>query len=504
MTTTVTPYRSTVQPGRDGFAQLLRAEWTKFRSVGRWWLTLLAGVVVTLAVSLMSAFGSVTDVLDQPTRPGPDSPPVHDSFSFAHQPLTGDGALTARVTDLTGHQGDISPWAKGGIMIKESATPGTSYAAVMLTPGHGVRMQSDFTRDIAGSGAGLDAPRWLRLTRSGDEFTGYESADGENWRTIGTMRVPGLPGTAEAGLFVAAPDVVRTERQFGSTSVGGFPGRATAVFDEVTLTDGRAEDWQHSAVGERPPVGGVPEEDGGLEQAGDSFTLTGSGDVAPRVLDSDLARISLSGAQIGLIAFAALGVLFITAEYRRGMIRTTLTASPRRGRVLAAKAVVLGTVTFAAGLVASVISFLVGQPALRENGHRPPAFPELALSDGPVLRAVLGTAALLALVAVFALALGALLRHTAAAVSIVIVLLVLPMILATGLPLGAAHALLSATPAAGFNIQHTVTRYDHVDSVCLPEDGCTPMGPGGGLAVLCAYAAVALGLAVWRLRRQDA
>ncbi len=62
----------------------------------------------------------------------------------------------------------------------------------------------------------------------------------------------------------------------------------------------------------------------------------------------------------GLIAVIVIGVMFITAEYRRGLIRTTLAASPRRGRVLAAKALVAGAATFAAGLVAVVIAVLGG------------------------------------------------------------------------------------------------------------------------------------------------
>ena len=63
---------------------------------------------------------------------------------------------------------------------------------------------------------------------------------------------------------------------------------------------------------------------------------------------------TLVGAFAGLIAVVVVGTMFITAEYRRGLIRTTFAASPRRGRVLAAKAIVIGAVTFAAGLAAAV------------------------------------------------------------------------------------------------------------------------------------------------------
>ena len=60
---------------------------------------------------------------------------------------------------------------------------------------------------------------------------------------------------------------------------------------------------------------------------------------------------TLIGAFAGLIVIVVVGAMFMTAEYRRGLIRVTLAATPRRGRVLAAKAVVIGAVTFAAGLV---------------------------------------------------------------------------------------------------------------------------------------------------------
>src|SRR5258708_34293547 len=65
--------------------------------------------------------------------------------------------------------------------------------------------------------------------------------------------------------------------------------------------------------------------------------------------------------------------MFITAEYRRGLIRTTLTASPRRGRVLAAKAIVIGSGTFVAGLVAAAAAVSFGAPLGRGRG--PYVFP---------------------------------------------------------------------------------------------------------------------------------
>nr|BFE79102.1 hypothetical protein GCM10020093_017030 [Planobispora longispora] len=71
---------------------------------------------------------------------------------------------------------------------------------------------------------------------------------------------------------------------------------------------------------------------------------------------------------IGLIAVIVVAVTFMTAEYRRGLIRTTLLASPRRGRVPAAKAVVIGAAAFAAGLVAAGVTVPLGTRLLREGG----------------------------------------------------------------------------------------------------------------------------------------
>ncbi|MGW0533861.1 ABC transporter permease subunit [Streptomyces sp. NPDC003032] len=511
MTDTVTPRRPGAVPvGRDGFPQLLRAEWTKLRTVRAWGLTLVGAIVVTVLISLFSATSS--SVAREggggpPSPAGPGGQPIHDSFTFAHRTLTGDGSITARVGGLTGAGSRPAPeWAKAGVLVKESTRPGTDYAAVLLTARHGVRMQSGFTRDTAGSGTPADGSRWLRLTREGAVLTGYESTDGRSWDELGRARLDAVSGPVEAGLFVASPTEETRERKFGNVSLTEVTSRSTARFDEVTL-GGRAAsgDWRHTDVGGEGGGAQRPGGEGGLRRTGDGFTLTGSGDIGPAPAGGgDLAVKALNGAQLGLVLIAAVGVLFVTAEYRRGMIRTTFVASPRRGRVLVAKAAVIGAVAFAVGLVASFASYLVSEPVLRDNGHRPPVFPDISLADGPVLRAVVGTAAVLALIAVLALGLGALMRSTAAAIATVVVVFVLPLVLLSALPLNLAHALQRLTPIAGFAIQNTVPRFDQVATVCLPAKGCSPQSPWTGLATLVAYVAVVLGAAVWRLRRRDA
>lgn len=481
--TGITPYRSTVTGVRDGFRQLLLAEWTKLRSVPRWMLTLGSAVVLTVLVALLTAGGAGGERAegDGGGGGGPAPSALRDYQDQGHvvdRPLTGDGSVVARVTA----QRDSHGWAKAGLMVKADHRPGSPYAAVMLTPDHGVRMQTGFTGDTAGS-SGTGAPRWLKLTRSGDSVTGYESADGSGWSKVGTVRLDGLPQAVRIGMFVASPDVVTVERQFGGESIDGRPSDGRASFDHVRLDAERAESepppWRDRA---RSAATG-----GASSTAGGTFTLTGSGDIGPDEFADDLTRDTLSGVLVGMMAVVALGVLFVTAEYRRGTIRTTFAASPRRGRVLAAKAVVIGGAAFVAGLVAAVGSFLLAGPLLR-SGHRVPP----SLFDGPVTRAVLGTALLLAVVAVLALAVGTLLRHSAAAITTVLLLLLVPQIVATGLPVSAALWLDRVTPAAGFAVQQTLHRYD------------TAIGPWAGLGVLCGYTALALAAALWRLRTRDA
>jgi ABC-type transport system involved in multi-copper enzyme maturation permease subunit len=491
--TTTTTSRPAVPSGSDSFDRLLLAEWTKLRSVRRWVLGMLAAAVLTVLTSLLTAAGSGSDLndhLEELGAVGPDGQRVKDELHLVHQPLTGDGSITARVVT----QQDSHEWAKAGVMIRQSTRPGSPYAAIMLTPGHGVRLQANFTNDLAGSGN--TAPRWLRLIRSGTTITGYESADGAAWSEVGAVDLGGLPSTVEIGYFVTSPSTLEIDRQFGSSSVGERPTRGIATFDNVRVDPAQPEP---------PPPWRAHDTSTGFVEPGSSteadgvFTVTGSGDIAVNPPDADVAQLSLFGVILGQVAVAAVGVLFITSEYQRGMIRTTFAASPRRGRVLAAKAIVIGAVTFLVGMVASLTSFVLVQPVLRANGFGPPAYPTPSLAEWPVLRAVVGAAVVLALVAVFSLAAGAILRRSAGAIAAVVVLLIPPIIIADGLPLTAAQWLIRTTPAAGLSMLQTIERD--------PDTAVEAWGmaaPWGGLAVLGAYTAASLAVAWWLLRRRDA
>jgi hypothetical protein len=518
MTATTPRYRSELRAHRDGFAQLLHAEWTKFRTFRGWMIAACASSLVVVLVAWIATrqhssyyCSTGTGASCQPSTGhppvpvGPDGEAVTDTYYFVHRTLTGAGSITARVTGLAGVGGQLQPWSKAGLIITDGTRPGSAYAAIMVTGGHGVRMQYDFTHDTAFTGAGATGtPQWLRLTRAGTTLTGYASVDGAHWAKIGTAHLPGLPTSVQAGLFATSPQttlLIHSAGRLYADSVSQ-PTNATATFDRLVLQGGwRSGGWRGEYVGAnaaalvRGPVG--------YHRSNRGFTVRGSGDIAPAVSETAgyTAQIPLAGVFAGLIVLIVVATMFITVEYRRGLIRTTLSASPRRGRVLAAKALVMGLVAFLAGAAAAAVAVPVGEHILRSNGNY--VYPTDTLTN---LRVILGTGALVAVVAVLAVAVGTVLRRSAGAVCAVIVLIVLPYILATAsaLPSGFSQWLMRVTPAAAFAVQQTLPEYHQVSYPYTPSNGFYPLSPAGGFAVLCAYALVALGVATYLLRTRDA
>lgn len=532
MSTTTTPYRSSVPVARDNFLQLALAEFTKLRTVRGWVAGLVVGALMILGTGYLAAAGSTRSCSPAsgaangpangnasgnaggggcgsgaPTL-GPGGQPVTDNLSFVHQQLDGDGSVTARVTSLlerlpndggTGSaQPIVEPWAKAGLIVRASTTQGSPYAAVMATATHGVRMQYNYTKDIAGSATTVSttSPQWLRLSRSGDTLTGYESADGQSWTKIGVATLNGLPASVPVGLFVASPDHDITTEEVVGTSTEGGPSMATASFDDVSLQGSSSGGWQGTQIGYS-----ASDSPNTFTQSGDTFAVTGSGDIGPMPSDggdNNTISGSLIGAFAGLMAMVVIGVLFITSEYRRGLIRTTFIATPRRGRVLAAKAVVLGSIVFLLGLPVSAFTMWFVDRQRRDNGTY-----IASASTFTELRVIVGTSAVLAVSTVFAVGVGTVARRSAAAVATVIAFTVLPYILGVS-SIGALQWMLRVTPAAGFAVQQTVHAYPQVDGVYIASAGYYPLSPWEGFGVLLAWTALALGLAAFLLRKRDA
>ncbi|GAA4592476.1 ABC transporter permease [Planotetraspora phitsanulokensis] len=209
----------------------------------------------------------------------------------------------------------------------------------------------------------------------------------------------------------------------------------------------------------------------------------------------DTAKISLFGVQAGQGAVAVLGVLAITGEYGTGMIRTTLSAMPRRAAVLTAKAAVLTALTLAAGTLAVLASVLAGRLILPGNGFTSAhGHPLPSLADGPMLRAAAGSVLYLVLVALLSLGVATAVRDSAAAVGVVLGLLYLfPIVILVVSDQDWQRLLWQISPMnAGLTIQAT-TRLSGL-----------PLSPWAGLGVLAAWAAAALLGGGLLLRRRDA
>jgi ABC-2 type transport system permease protein len=208
----------------------------------------------------------------------------------------------------------------------------------------------------------------------------------------------------------------------------------------------------------------------------------------------DPAKISLTGIYLGQVIVAVVAVMAVSGEYGNGMIRVTLTAMPRRTRVLAAKAAVVTGLVLLTGAVAVLASLLAGRFILPGQGIGPAhGYPALSFDDGPVLRAGIGSVLYLALIALLSLGTAAIVRDSAAAIGVVLGLLFLfPIIAAvSGSSLG-RHLDQIGPMTAGLAIQATT--------------GLTslPIAPWSGLGVLAAWSASALLLGAALLNHRDA
>jgi ABC-type transport system involved in multi-copper enzyme maturation permease subunit len=168
-------------------------------------------------------------------------------------------------------------------------------------------------------------------------------------------------------------------------------------------------------------------------------------------------------------------------------------------RTLIAKAIVMGMVAFVVGLAAAIVTVPLCRSILLSNGIQ--VLPVTLFTE---LRVIFGTGALLAVVAVFSLALGALFRSRVVAVTVSIVAVVVPYILANLLPFDMSQWLLRLTPAAGFAIQQSMHKYQQVIGAYVPQNGYYPLTPWAGFAVLCGYTALTIGLAVIMMHRRNA
>jgi hypothetical protein len=215
----------------------------------------------------------------------------------------------------------------------------------------------------------------------------------------------------------------------------------------------------------------------------------GAGTVNP---SSDVTNNALAGLIPGLLLAGALGVLTMTSEYSSGMIRSTLAAIPRRPLVLAGKAVVFGGVALAVGEVASFASFLAGSAALRHG------IPAPTLSQPGVLRAVILSGTGFCLIGLLGLGLGAIIRHSAAALAVLVGGVYVAATFIADIARGAG----AYTPIIIVGNSLSTTKPEN----CPGHGSPCPhiLSAWTGLGVLCLWVAIPLVAGAWLLARRDA
>jgi hypothetical protein len=202
-----------------------------------------------------------------------------DAFHFAHRLHAGDLDVIVRVTPNS----FSDPWAKFGIMVRDSLQPDSPHAFLLLSGGEGVAFQR---RQVAGGetshtgGGAAYSSEWLRLVRVGDRFTAFRSVDGLSWTPFAEDQIH-MEGAAFVGLAV-------TSHSFGSI--------ATASFDHMSVS-GESASWDSADIGavlagttDNPAAGSLILTGGGADIWGtsDAFryayrTLNGDGEIVARL-----------------------------------------------------------------------------------------------------------------------------------------------------------------------------------------------------------------------------
>ena len=203
------------------------------------------------------------------------------------------------------------------------------------------------------------------------------------------------------------------------------------------------------------------------------------------------AHASLMGqVALGELIIVVLGALVITSEYSTGMIRTSLAVMPRRGVLYAAKAIVFAGVTLTISLITSFVAFFVGQAILASKHIN------TTLAQPGVLRAVLLSAAVVTVFGLLAYGGGAIIRHTAGAITSILGVIFLIPALAQALPTNWFQAIVRWLPGG---------------QALMPIARASSVPPGnhlfsawGEFAVFSGYAAILLALGAWLFIRRDA
>jgi regulation of enolase protein 1 (concanavalin A-like superfamily) len=169
-----------------------------------------------------------------------------DEFRFVYKKLNGNGSLTARVDSLV----RTDAWAKAGVMIRETLATGAKHAATVITPDNGVSFAYRlYTDDVSNqvNQTGVNAPYWVRITRTGNTFKAEHSADGKAWSIVGTdatasSRDIAMAGTVYIGLCLTSHNA---------------NAATTAAFSNLIASSNVSGSWQVATIG-APQPGNTP------------------------------------------------------------------------------------------------------------------------------------------------------------------------------------------------------------------------------------------------------
>jgi ABC-2 type transport system permease protein len=216
------------------------------------------------------------------------------------------------------------------------------------------------------------------------------------------------------------------------------------------------------------------------------FSALGGTDLGPGGTATDSVSFAFGGISLSQLIIGVLAALFVGSEYASGLIRTTVGAVARRTRVLRAKAIVFGGAAWLAVTIGALGAFFAGSAVYSGD------LPSYSIGDPGVLRAVLSAGFYGGCVALIGIAVGFLVRSTAAAIGVLVGLLMLAPLLVELLPGTVGDTLTKILPSNAGEAMMSVTSRDSLLSPLL------------GFAVLVAWVVGLLAIAGVTLRRRDA
>jgi len=170
------------------------------------------------------------------TAAGSDISGAADEFHLAYKVLTGPGTIVARVDSIV----DTDPWAKAGVMIRETLDADSKHAFACVTPGNGVASQGRTdtgTASFSANQSAITAPHWVRLERdAAGNFTASHSSNGSTWEPVGSAIPTNIPMTSNVYVGLALTSHNSAEA-------------TEARFSNVTTTGSVSTQWAHQDIG---------------------------------------------------------------------------------------------------------------------------------------------------------------------------------------------------------------------------------------------------------------